>query len=158
MGSQTEGASKTVFAPTCTENSNWRSLKNGLHQGFPRPLFVPVIAMIRGSGWFPERLLSHQPGRGVAQQVPPPPHPGSVSQAKSPLDKLSPRASRKPVYILSYWHRSSHQPPRAGTPPSPLFLHHRAMSTMLQVRGWSPPPCNVVSSCTLIHRPAHVQQ
>ena len=105
----------------------------------------------------PELLLSHQPGRGV-EEVPPPPHPGSVSQAKSPLDKLSSRASRKPVYILSYWHRSSHQPPRAGTPPSPLFLHHRAMSTMLQVRGWSPPPCNVVSSRTLIHRPAHVQQ
>ena len=122
MGNHTGGASKTVLAPI-RRKFNWRSLKNGLHQGFPRPLFVPVIAMIRGSGVQSSSYLISQGGVWhEEEEVPPPPHPGSVSQAKSPLDKLSSRASRKPVYILSYWHRSSHQPPRAGTPPSPQCL------------------------------------
>ena len=130
LGNHTGGASKTVFAPI--QRKLALTSRMTLHAGFPRLLFVPET-MVLSSAW--EGVW-----RGVSPpKIPPPPHPGSVSQAKSPLDKLSSRASRKPVYILSYWHRSSHQPPRAGTPPSPLFLHHRAMSTMLQVRGWSPP-------------------
>ena len=77
------------------------------------------------------RLVSRAPSISSAregcgteeEEVPPPPHPGSVSQAKSPLDKLSSRASRKPVItVLSCWHKSSHQPSPAGTPPSPQRL------------------------------------
>ena len=124
----------------------------------PSPTVRPSdYQMIGQRFWGPELLLSHQfgfcrlfgglsrqsTGYEVWQTTPGIP---TLSQSwirqssQSSLDKLSSGASRKPVVtILSYWHRSSHQPPRAGTPPSPLFLHHRAMSTMLQVRGWSPP-------------------
>ena len=127
---QHRGHIKDCFRAHMRRRFNWRSLKNGLHRGVPRPLFVPVIAMIRGSGvQSSSYLISLGEVWLGEQEVPPPPNPGSVSQAKSLLDKLSSRVSRRPVVtVLSYFtSRVINHPVLAPHPLPIVFPHHRAI-------------------------------
>ena len=148
-----------LFSCSYAEDSTGARLKNGLQSRGPSPTVRPSDYQMIGQR--PKTYLinlafadcfglsSSLRAFGLSrarERSSLSPNPRSVSQTKAPLDKLSSRASRRPVVtVLSYRRKSSPQPPRAGTPPSPLFPHHRAIFHYVANGGLVPPPlqCSV---------------
>ena len=141
MGNHTEGASKTVFVLIC-RRFNWRSSQMGFSRGGPRLLFVPEfsavaeIIWVRGLDCLPVRYsrIEHKqyPQPRVTPGISTPAtavEPESVNQAKAPLDKLSPRASKDRYSQFRHigTSRVINHPVLVPHPLPRVFPHHRAI-------------------------------